>query len=181
MKVNRGTTKQQICFALAFLLGIAWVTLMARGKFPENTLMDQALSRSLLENGWNRKALLIQCMVSRGLIMGVIMVLAHTSVRRGMRLGVAVWMGFVFGIMLKLFYLWYGIKGMGLCITALFPHFICYWMAYGLICREADRSRMYTKNRTGPLLLAIVVVIIGIVLESYVNPNLIYSYIKIFF
>ena len=181
MKINRCITKQQIYFALAFLLGIVWVTILARGKIPENTLMDQTLSHSFLEEGWNKKELLLQCFLSRGLIFGVIMILAHTPVKNGMRLGVAIWIGFVFGVMLKLFYLWYGITGMGLCITALIPHFIFYWMAYGLICWEADRNRMYAKHSIAPILLAAVVVIMGIVLESYVNPNLLSTYIKIFF
>lgn len=181
MKINRCITKQQIYFALSFLLGIVWVTILARGKIPENTLMDQALSRALLEAGWNKKELLVQCILSRGLIFGIILILAHTPMRKGMQWGVVVWIGFGFGVMFKLFYLWYGIKGVGLCITALIPHFIFYWMAYGLICWEADRHRMYAKQNIPPILLALVVVIMGIILESYVNPNLIHTYIKIFF
>lgn len=181
MKINRCITKQQIFFALAFLIGIVWVTILARGKIPENTLMDQTLSRSLLEEGWNKKELLLQCGLSRGLIFGIIMILAHTPMKNSMRLGVTIWIGFVFGVMLKLFYLWYGITGVGLCITALIPHFIFYWMAYGLICWEADRNSIYTKRNFAPILLVILVVIMGIILESYVNPNLLRIYIKIFF
>lgn len=181
MKINKRISKQQICFALVFLLGIVCVTILAKGKIPENTLMDQVLSRTFLEEGWNKKTLFAQCITRRGTVFILLLILAHSPMRDVMRWGVTIWSGFIFGIMLKLFYLWYGITGMGLCVTALFPHFILYWMAYGLICWESDRHRIYTRKRIAPILIAIVVVIIGIVIESYVNPNLVSSYIKIFF
>ena len=36
-------------FAIAFLLGIILITLLAKGKKPENTIMNQALGQALLD------------------------------------------------------------------------------------------------------------------------------------
>jgi len=87
----------------------------------------------------------------------------------------------ILGILIKLFYLWYGMKGIGLCLASLFPQYIFYWMGYGLIYWESDGRGAFPKRNYIPLLLTMVVVIMGIILESYVNPILVNGYVKIFF
>lgn len=181
MKINRGVNKQQIFFAIAFLLGIILITLLAKGKKPENTIMNQALGQALLDGGWNKKELFLQCLWNRGIIFGIIIVLAYTAMRTWMFRVVVIWSGFIFGVMIKLFYLWYGIRGMGLLITAMLPQLIFYWMAYGLVYWESDRQCMCMNRNYLPLFVAIAVVIMGIILESYVNPILVNGYVKIFF
>ena len=92
-----------------------------------------------------------------------------------------VWLGFVFGILLKLFYLWYGMKGMGLLLVSMLPHYLFYIMAYGLLYWNFEKNRMRMRKNYFPVVIAVAVVIMGIVLESYVNPFLVGGYLKIFF
>lgn len=181
MRGKKRVTEHQILFVLSFLIGIIFITIMARGKTPENTLMSQSLGQAFLEDGWNKNALLFQCLWSRGVFFAAIILLTCTSLRKWVFRVVTIWIGLAFGMMLKLFYLWYSVKGMGLFLAALFPHFLFYWMAYGLLYWELDKNYMNIRRNHFSLFLAVGVVIMGIFLESYVNPFLVSGYMKIFF
>ena len=181
MRNKKRLTEHQILFTISFFAGIIFVTIMAGGKLPENTIMNHALGQALLEEGWNKKELLLQCLFSRGSVFIVMFVLGNTSMRNWMFRAVTIWIGAAFGMLLKLFYLWYGIKGMGLFAAALLPQYIFYWMAYGLLYWESDRNRMYARRNYIPMVLTIGVVIMGIFLESYVNPFLVNGIVKMLF
>ena len=181
MRITRRATGHQILFLVSFFMGIAMVTLLAKGKIPENTMMSRALAGSFLEDGWNRRELFIQCLWKRGGMLLLLMMLACTSMRQWINRLLIVGMGSVCGVLLKLFYLWYGIKGMGLMVVALIPHFIFYIMAYGLLCRNFEKNRLRARKNYFPVFVAVAVAITGIVMESYVNPFLIGGYLKIFF
>lgn len=168
-------------FLVSFFIGIVVITILANGKVPENTLMSQALAGTFLEEGWNRRELFMQCLWKRGVVLFLILLLTCTIMRVWVCRGIIVWMGAGLGVLLKLFYLWYGIKGMGLLAVATMPHYLFYFMAYGLLYRNFDRNRICMRKNYFPLLIALGVVIMGIISESYVNPFLVGGYLKIFF
>lgn len=171
----------KLIFCFFFLLGIIFITILSGGKTPENTLMNQALSLNFLEYGWNKRELFLQCLWSRGIIIIVLFLLLNTSLRKWVFRIMVLWIGFVFGMLIKLFFVWYGIKGIGLLILAALPHYIFYWMACGLFYWEMEKSRISMRRNKVNIYLAIGVVIMGMFLESYVNPFLVSGYIKLFF
>ena len=181
MSRRKGVTGHQILLLVSFFCGILIITIMAKGKIPENTLMNQALAGNFLEEGWNRKALFLQCLWKRGTVLFLIILLTCTVMRVWICRAMIVWLGFVFGILLKLFYLWYGMKGMGLLVVSMLPHYLFYIMAYGLLYWNFEKNRMRMRKNYFPVVIAVAVVIMGIVLESYVNPFLVGGYLKIFF
>lgn len=177
---KRKLTENEFLFGICFLTGAVWVTILARGKTPENTLLSQALSAVFLEQGWNGKMLFLQCLYSRGILMLLLLFLAYTPFRKLAFRLVTAYLGVSFGILFKLFFCWYGIGGVGLLFVSVLPHFLFYWMAYGLLYWESDPLRSRTLKKPVGILIAIGVVIMGIVIESYVNPFLLRSYLKIF-
>ena len=181
MRIRKSVTGHQILFLVSFFIGIVLVTVMARGKVPENTLMSRALAGTFLEEGWNCRELFVRCLWNRVAVFILIMLLTFTSMRIWVCRAILLWTGLVVGILLKLFYLWYGIKGMGLMIAAALPHYLFYFMAYGLLYWNFERNRLRTRKKYLPVLVSVGVVIMGIVLESYVNPFLVGGYLKIFF
>ncbi len=181
MRRRKGVTGHQILFLVSFFCGILIITIMAKGKIPENTLMNQALAGNFLEEGWNHKALFLQCLWKRGTVLFLIVLLTCTVMRVWVCRVMIIWLGFVVGMLLKLFYLWYGMKGMGLLLVSMLPHYLFYIMAYGLLYWNFEKNRMRMRKNYFPVVLAIAVVIMGIVLESYVNPFLVRGYLKIFF
>ena len=181
MGIGRRKSGHQILFLVSFFIGILVITVMAKGKIPENTLMNQALAGSFLEEGWNRGELFMQCLWKRGTVLFLLMLLTCTTMRSWVCLALLVWMGFGSGVLLKLFYLWYGVKGMGLMFVAALPHCLFYFMAYGLLYWNFEKNRLRLRKNYLPVLVAVIVVIMGIISESYVNPFLVKGYLKIFF
>ena len=181
MGIGRRKSGHQILFLVSFFIGILVITVMAKGKIPENTLMNQALAGSFLEEGWNRRELFMQCLWKRGTVLFLLMLLTCTTMRSWVCLALLVWMGFGSGVLLKLFYLWYGVKGMGLMFVAALPHYLFYFMAYGLLYWNFEKNRLRLRKNYLPVLVAVIVVIMGIISESYVNPFLVKGYLKIFF
>lgn len=181
MKRKRKITEHQILFFVSFFVGILGITFIAKGRVPENTLMNQALSNAFLDEGWNRRELLLQCIYSRGCVFAVLIMLTYTFMRNWVFRIVTIWLGGMSGILIKMFYLWYGMKGMGLFIVALMPQFVFYWMAYGLLYWETNKTNRGVRKNGITFFLIVAVVIMGIFLESYVNPILLNNYIKIFF
>lgn len=181
MREKKKLTEHELLFGICFFAGIVWITLLSKGKTPENTLLNQSLSGAFLEEGWNQGALLLQCLYSRGMIMLLLILLAYTPLRKLTFRMVTTWVGISFGMLFKLFFCWYGVSGLGLLLVSILPHFLFYWMAYGLLYWEMDRQRIrLTKSPVG-ILIAMGVVIMGIAIESYVNPFLLRAYLKIFF
>lgn len=181
MRIRKKVTGHQILFLVSFFIGIVSITVMAKGKVPENTLMSQALAGAFLEEGWNCRELFMQCLWKRAAFLVCILMLTCTTMRVLVCRVIIVCSGFVVGLLLKLFYLWYGIKGMGLLTVASLPHCLFYVMAYGLLYRNFEINRLRVRKNYFPVFVSVTVVIIGILLESYVNPFLVREYLKIFF
>ena len=181
MRKRKGVTGHQILFLVSFFIGIVVVTVLASGKVPENTLMSKTLAGNFLEEGWNRRELFLQCLWRRASILFLILLLTATSMRVWVCRILLVWFGFICGILFKLFYLWYGLPGMGLLLVAALPHYLFYFMAYGLMYWNFEKNRLRVRKSYFPVLLSVIVVIMGIFSESYVNPFLVGGYLKIFF
>lgn len=181
MKEKKKLTEHELIFSICFLLGVVLITILAKGKTPENTLLNQSLSLNFLEQGWNKKGLFLQCLFSRGIVLLLLVLLAYTSLRKCAFRIVTVWVGLGLGSLCKLFFVWYGLKGIGLLVVSLLPHFLLYWMAYGMLYWEMEKRRMRVVNSPLGLVISIGVVITGILVESYVNPVLLRAYLKLFF
>ena len=93
--------------------------------------------------------------------------------------GVSVcWTGFLAGVMMVSALMQLGAKGVLFCMVAMFPHIICYGLAYGILLSYFDR---YPKARWNyaKTVFVILVMFIGILLETYLNPLLMKLVIQI--
>ncbi|MCI8946119.1 MAG: stage II sporulation protein M [Lachnospiraceae bacterium] len=107
------------------------------------------------------------------------------------------WLGVCMGVVASVSIMRYGIKGILLLAGSMVPHYLCYIPAFFMladlcfrICTKLyypvrDFTETYeekTKNFgiLGNFLMVHAVVIIGVVLESYVNPNVMSELLKIF-
>lgn len=84
------------------------------------------------------------------------------------------------GILIKLFYLWYGNMGILLLLIALFPHYFFYWMAYGLIYWNRWEYHYQRTKKIRKVISVFGVVITGCLMESYVNSYLMMNFLKLF-
>ena len=107
------------------------------------------------------------------------------------------WMGVCMGVVASVSIMRYGVKGILLLAGSVMPHYLCYIPAFLMLADLCFRMctkqyypvRDYTEKYEekpksfgilGNFLLIHLVVIIGAVLESYVNPNVMSELLKIF-
>ena len=93
--------------------------------------------------------------------------------------GVSVcWTGFLAGVMMVSAVMQLGAKGVLFCMVAMFPHIICYGLAYGILLSYFYR---YPKARWNyaKTVFVILVMFTGILLETYLNPLLMKLVIQI--
>ncbi len=111
--------------------------------------------------------------------------------------GYVFWYGFSAGMLLSLFSIQYGMRGILFCIIAIMPQYILYIPAFVLLIHIVYQLTMelyFKKSYTGKnfnskkqiffscflqLLLIILCMIIGVILETYVNTYLLKKIINI--
>lgn len=127
-----------------------------------------------------------------------IMVLATTYLGVVISYGYAGWLGMSVGMFVSASVIRYGVKGLILFLIAVFPHYLFYLPAWLILLQGARElcsciyfpggcKRTYINGRRdeirfglGVLFKVLGVVIIGVLLESYVNPKLLLGFLKIF-
>lgn len=108
------------------------------------------------------------------------------------------WLGASLGMLLGASVLRYGVKGILLVVTSVFPHYLIYVPAWWMllksarelcitVCFPAASPAIYSGEKKAEVrrhirsfVMVAGVVIIGAMIESYVNPKLVMSLLKIF-
>ena len=82
-----------------------------------------------------------------------------------------VWTGFLGGILMVTAVIQLGLKGILLCIVGFMPHLICYVLAYGMLLTYlySYPNKQWNAAKTT---FVIIMMLVGMILESYVNPIL---------
>lgn len=180
MKKRRFFTEHGLLFFISVMLGTLLVTMLSKEKYPENTMMSKLVATDILTKGWNKQELLIYCLMKRIKEFGVLFLFSCTVFRK-LCFGIStILIGVGLGILLKLFFLWYGANGIILLLVALIPQYIFYWMGYGLIYWNREICYMRETQKLIRFIPVLGVVIIGCIVESYVNPFLVSSYLNLF-
>ncbi len=126
----------------------------------------------------------------------ILIVLSTTYLGLFLCMGTAFWFGASAGAVLTVAILRYGIKGILLYVISLFPQCIIYIPAFFLLlvwCENLCRGIYYQKrfcNEKGialfktihpnKLFISILLLLLGCILESFVNPTILLQFLKIF-
>ncbi len=90
------------------------------------------------------------------------------------------WYGISSGMLLAVALMRYGIKGILLLIAGIFPHYLIYVPALILVFHLSKEKRIVNSKFMAQLLVISLVVIIGCILECYVNPEIVSKILKNF-
>lgn len=101
--------------------------------------------------------------------------------------GCVFFMAFFMGSMLSLQIVQMGMKGLIFVLISLFPHFICYMLAFVFLVRrnfytEKKEEMIYEKNHfllRFSILFEITFMILGCILESFINPSIMSGILKL--
>lgn len=185
-------------FFLGIIVGIVLI-LICRNKlqtdisiFNEEWILH--MQNTVIEN----KSLFLYVLFKRLKELGFMFLLASTIAGIICIYGYVGFIGSGFGAMVAILCLRYGLKGMGMMMAALFPHVLLYIPAFlylfhmcYLLCvklyfphkdywKSSGTTKVFLFKNILYICIALVVVIIGVLLESYVNPQIIFSFIKKF-
>ncbi len=121
-------------------------------------------------------------------------VLSTTYLGLAACMGAAFWYGLSAGAFLATLMLRYGIKGILLAVISMFPQYLVYVpvvLALLLWCQELFRGiyvrgeysaadRGFLVKKSGRLLVLMAVLVVGCMLEAYMNPFILMGFLKIF-
>lgn len=184
---GRYTGKEVPGWLLPFLVGfLVGVILMNTGMFlkvENSSLLDEYTLGRLKYLEINCNTFFIYVLQKRMAVLWLLMLFGITTIGLYVFCGYLAWCGFALGTLLSVAVMRYGIKGILLMVTGAFPHYIFYVPACLLLLKLGQRLYRKEQNilQCGMSFLGIhIVVIIGILLESYVNPYIMTKILKIF-
>lgn len=184
---GRITKREVPGWLLPFLIGfVAGVILMNSGMFlqlEESSLLDEYTLGRLKYLEINCNTFFVYVLQKRITLLWLLMLFCITTIGLYVLCGYLAWCGFVCGTLLSVAIMRYGIKGILLIVAGTLPHYIFYIPACLLLIKLGQKLHERTQNvlQCGMSFLGIhIVVIIGILLESYVNPYIMTKILKVF-
>lgn len=172
------TRKQLFAFFMpGFLLGILYVNLIMKkytaepGIFSDYFLKQYQTAEIVAQEYiWY----LIKIRVTPFLLL---LGLSFTKLRKFSSIAFLIWTGFSCGMLLSMAVVGMGVKGSILCFVGILPQFLLYVPAYMVVIWY---GYTYPKNRWNmqKTVFAGVAMVIGIVLEAYVNPILMQAFLS---
>lgn len=179
MRLNKNKGQLLIIFlAVGFFVGIIYENVISKG----NVLFSELFLRSNLERYLQTNVIgekyLWYVVKSRMLILSTVCILGCFRWKKLFVMLCLFLCGFFAGILSVAAVIQLGIKGILFCLAGIMPQGIFYVMSYSMLFIYWFRYPESRWNRA-KLLFVVVMLLLGIVLEAYVNPALIKFVIKI--
>lgn len=190
--------RRRFPFDSIFLAGlVAGILIMNFGKgilLEDTGLLDEYTLYHMRDMAVDSSALFVYVLRRRFGKLAVLSIMATTYLGLIVCSGAAFWYGFLAGSFLAAGVLRFGVKGILLVLAGTMPQFLFYLPAFYVLllwCEEVYRSiyqkKGYVPDATAPtparrvlkLLCVCIAVFLGCVLESFANPAILMSFLKI--
>ena len=172
------TRKQLFAFFMpGFLLGILYVNLIMKQYTAEPGIFSDYFLKQYQSVSIVAEEYIWYLIKIRAVPFLILLGLAFTKMRKAASIAFLVWTGFSSGMVLSMAVLSMGIKGSILCIVGILPQFLLYVPAYMVIIWY---SYTYPQNKwnTQKSIFLGLTMLVGIILEAYVNPILMQGYLR---
>jgi hypothetical protein len=162
---------------LGFLFGIIYANLGSKDMIMYSGILSDSFFNQYVQMQVDPKEYIWYVLEMRLLPFGMIAALGCIKRKRIVAVLTLVWTGFLGGMMMSLAVLKMGVKGIILCLIALIPHMIFYIASYVILLWYLYTwpKSQWNGTKTVSMLLFLVV---GILLETYVNPGLMQAFIR---
>ena len=159
-----------------FLLGILYVNLIMKQYTAEPGIFSDYFLKQYQSVSIVAEEYIWYLIKIRAVPFLILLGLAFTKMRKAASIAFLVWTGFSSGMLLSMAVLSMGIKGSILCIVGILPQFLLYVPAYMVIIWY---SYTYPQNKwnTQKSIFLGLTMLVGIILEAYVNPILRQGYL----
>lgn len=185
-------------FFLGIILGIVFV-ILNRSKLQTNIyLLNEEWILYMQTNQINEKSMFAYVLLKRLKELGMMVLLSTTIAGVVCLYGLVSIYGAGLGVLLAVSSFRYGVKGLMLVLTASFPQILVYLPVFlyifhlcYLLCiklyfphkdywKTGSSMKVFWVKNIIYVSVSLAVVIIGILLESYVNPKIFFSFLKNF-
>lgn len=183
-------------FVISFMIGMLMMNI-GKTILLENTgLLDEYTLYYMKQMSVDSNALFSYVLRERIGEMVLIVVLSTTYLGIVVCAGMTIWYGVALGAFFATLFIRYGMKGLLLALTSIFPQYIFYlptMMVFLMWCEALNRSIYFTNTFTigrgnrleiakkiVQLAIMVFVIIIGCGFEGYVNHYLVNGFLKIF-
>lgn len=185
-------------FFLGIIVGILLIFLFRNRLLTDIYVMNEEWVVYMQNGQVNSMSLFVYILMKRMRELGLFVLMSTTFVGLVCIYGYTGFLGVGTGMLMGVACLRYGLKGLMLLLTASFPQMFIYIPAYiyifhlcYLLCvklyfphkdywKSSSSTKVFLFKNLLAIVVVIVVVIIGILLESYVNPKIFFSFIKNF-
>lgn len=182
-------------FTIGMIFGILIMNIGKGVLLGETGLFDEEILNRMKYMTVDSDALFCYVLRKRMLLFLWIAVLSTTYLGLAVRLGGTVLCGITFGMYLASLTVRYSVKGCFFAFVGCFPHGVCYILALLLLWRwNEEVNHMIYRNRAESdttwkkeglkklIQLSVIfgLIIVGCLLEGYINPGILKAYLKIF-
>ncbi len=170
---------------LGFMIGVLTMSLWQENCFIKDGVLGQEFIYQIKDLNIDKRALFFLCLGKRLRAFFILFLLAFSSVNVAINIIFFFLSGLYIGSVLELFAIRYGIQGILMYLSFALPQGIFYilgFLSIGCWClnlekipvtigkRKVEKLRSFTdKRRLG---FALILILIGILLESYVNSEI---------
>lgn len=183
MRVRKLPIKQLLLidFLAFFLVGIVLANLLRGNTFQQNGSVTRYYLKQFQYTDIESRELLWHVGCNRLVLFASLLALTVVAKGKIVHVLFVAWSGFAYGYFCVISISAFGAKGLLLCLVALFPQFLAYVPAYLGLVQLSERRREHVGwRKTAAVVFLFVILIVGILLESYINPLILQKLLKIF-
>lgn len=194
-RIPTGSRKQLTVFCLGILAGMVIMNFGKSIMLEHTGIFDEDTLYRLKYMSVDGNALFCYAFRKRMVVFLVMAVLATTYLGYVICMGAAAWCGMSAGVFLSALFLRYGLKGLVLALVSVFPQYLFYVPAVIMMLGWSEdlyraiysRSRVadvweksFVLKKAGWLGAIVLTILLGCILEGYINPGLLIGYLKVF-
>jgi len=166
-------------FMLGFFTGIIYVNVIAKTYVASMGIFSDYFLEQYSVNHLDTKEYLFYILQIRIIPLLILSIAGCTKYKKTASSIFLLWTGFSGGIIFTAATFKLGIKGIGLCIVSILPHFILYIAAYVILILYLYSYPNIKWNSTKTMSV-IIFIMTGIVSECYINPVILEIFIDLF-
>lgn len=155
--------------AVGFFVGILYENIALKKYDMTLRIFQSQFLKQYQQVDFVSEKYLLQVMKERISIVVIIVIMGNLKWRKLLLCGFAVWTGFILGILTVAAVMQLGIVGILFCFVGMLPHMIFYVLAYCVLTVYYYRYPRIRWNYAKTIFLTLMM-IVGILLEIYVNP-----------
>ena len=162
---------------LGFFAGIIYANLMSEDTIAGMGIFSEFFLNQYIQAEIDMTEYLWYVVRVRAVPLILVAALGCTRLRKGIAAGFLAWTGFGGGMIMTSAVLKMGLKGLILCLIALTPHFVFYAAGFMVLLWYLFT---YPEAKWNPskMISMVLFIIVGILLECYVNPIIMELFLK---